>query len=215
MLTLSRWKVILVTLAILFGVVFTLPNVLPQKTLDGMPNWLPKQKLNLGLDLRGGSSLLMEVDTKAIKTERLTNLVEDVRTSLREQSVAFDGLHQQGDAVVVHIMNAADMDKAFPALAKLSTPIQNTAVRDLAVTTQPGQVIQLALSGQAMQAEAATAVDCRSVSSAVPDMAPAVDCSSVAAEETMETSWLTVLSKLWIEASIFCERCSFFSCSMA
>ena len=159
MLTLSRWKVILVTLAVLFGVVFTLPNVLPQKTLDSLPGWVPKQKLNLGLDLQGGSSILMEVDTKAIKAERLTNLVEDVRTSLREQSVAFDGLHQQGDAVAVHIANAADIDKAFQALAKLSTPIQNSAVRDLAVTTQPGQVIQLALSDQAMQAQAAKAVE--------------------------------------------------------
>ena len=159
MLTLSRWKVILVTLAILFGVLFTLPNVLPQKTLDGMPDWLPKQKLNLGLDLRGGSSLLMEVDTKAIKAERLTNLVEDVRTALRDKAVAFDGLHQQGDAVTVHVMNAADLDKAYQALAKLSTPIQNTGVRDLNVTNQPGQVIQLALSSQAMQAEAAKAVE--------------------------------------------------------
>src|SRR3954465_12253463 len=112
MMALSRWKVILVTLALLFGVVFTLPNVLPQSTLDSLPGWLPKQKLNLGLDLQGGSSLLMEVDTKALKAERLTNLLEDVRNALREQTVQFDGLHQQGDAVAVHINNAADMDKA-------------------------------------------------------------------------------------------------------
>jgi preprotein translocase subunit SecD len=158
MLRLSRWKVILVTLAVLFGVVFTLPNALPQKTLDALPGWFPKQKLNLGLDLQGGSSILMQVDTAALKKERLTNLLEDVRNSLGEQMIAFDGLHQQGDAVAVHIMNAGDMDKAFQALTKLSQPIQNTAARDLQVTTQPGQVIQLALSPQAMQAEAAKAV---------------------------------------------------------
>jgi protein-export membrane protein SecD len=72
--------------------------------------------------------------------------------------IAFDGLHQQGDGVAVHIMSAGDMDKAYQALAKLSQPIQNTAARDLNVTTQPGQVIQLALSPQAMQAESAKAV---------------------------------------------------------
>jgi len=130
MLALSRWKVILVVLAVLFGVVFTLPNALPQKTLDALPGWVPKQKLNLGLDLQGGSSLLMEVDTKALKTERINNLIEDVRNNLHNENVAFDNLHQQGDAVLVHIMNAGDMDKAFQALAKLSQPIQNTAVRD-------------------------------------------------------------------------------------
>ncbi len=159
MMRLSRWKVILVALAVLFGVVFTLPNVLPQKTLDSLPGWVPQKKLNLGLDLQGGSSLLMEVDTKSLKAERLTNLLEDVRNSLSGQDVAYDGLRQQGDAVLVHVMNAGDMDKAYQALAKLSTPIQNTAVRDLQVTTQPGQVIQLALSDQAMQAEAAKAVE--------------------------------------------------------
>src|ERR1700761_5812817 len=111
MMTLSRWKVILVTIAVLFGVVFTLPNMLPQKTLDSLPGWMPKQKLNLGLDLQGGSYLLLEVDTKALKTERITNLIEDVRTNLREQTIAYGGLGQQGaDAISVHITNAADMD---------------------------------------------------------------------------------------------------------
>ena len=158
MLRLSRWKVILVVLAVLFGVVYTLPNALPQKALDALPSWVPKKKLNLGLDLQGGSSILMQVDTAALKKERLTNLLEDVRNGLRDQMVAFDGLHQQGDGVAVHIMNAGDIDKAYQALAKLSQPIQNTAARDLNVTTQPGQVIQLALSPQAMQAESAKAV---------------------------------------------------------
>jgi preprotein translocase subunit SecD len=158
MLALSRWKVILVVLAVLFGVVFTLPNALPQSTLDSLPSWMPKQKLNLGLDLQGGSSLLLEVDTASLKAERLTNLIEDVRNALREQNIAFNGLGQQGDSVVVHIQNAADMDKAYQALAKLSQPIQNSAARDLNVSTQPGQVIQLAISAQAMQAESAKAV---------------------------------------------------------
>jgi preprotein translocase subunit SecD len=158
MLRLSRWKVILVVLAVLFGVVFTLPNVLPQKTLDSLPGWVPNKKLNLGLDLQGGSSLLLEVDTKALKAERITNILEDVRNNLGNENIPYDNLHQQGDAVLVHVMNAADMDKAYQALAKLSQPIQNTAVRDLLVTSQPGQVIQLALSDQAMQAAAAQAV---------------------------------------------------------
>src|ERR1700742_621770 len=116
MLNLSRWKVILVVLAVLFGVVFTLPNMLPQATLDSLPGWVPKQKLNLGLDLQGGSYLLMEVDTKALKAEKITTLIEDVRTNLGAQSIAFGGLGQQGDSIVVHITNAADMDKAFQAL---------------------------------------------------------------------------------------------------
>ena len=42
---------------------FTLPNVLPANVRDSLPGFLPKQTLNLGLDLQGGSYLLLEVDT--------------------------------------------------------------------------------------------------------------------------------------------------------
>src|SRR6185437_15329538 len=114
-------------------------------------------KLNLGLDLQGGSSLLLEVDARSLKAERLTNLTEDVRNSLRAENIVFDNLHPQGDAVMVHIVDPADMDKAFAALARLPQPIQNSAARDLQVTTQPGQSIQVALSGQAIQAAASQA----------------------------------------------------------
>jgi preprotein translocase subunit SecD len=158
MLTLTRWKVTLCLLAVIFGVMFTLPNALPQKVLDRFPSWIPHQKLNLGLDLQGGSHLLYEVDTGALKTERLTNMLEDVRTTLQGASIAYTGLAQTGDAINVHITDPAQVSAAFQALAKLAQPIGNTATRDLNVTTQPGGVIQLALSEQAMQAESAKAV---------------------------------------------------------
>ncbi len=49
--------------------------------------WLPHDKLSLGLDLRGGSYLLEEVDTNALNQERLTNLTEDVRARLRAAQI--------------------------------------------------------------------------------------------------------------------------------
>jgi preprotein translocase subunit SecD len=159
MLVLSRWKVLVCLLAVLFGVAFTLPNVIPQKTLDQFPSWVPHQKLNLGLDLQGGSYLLLEVDTDSLKAERLTNLIEDVRTTLRDQGVAYGGLGQVGNAVNVHITDPAQVEKARQALAKLSQPIQGGTTPDLNVINQGGGVIQLALSDQAMQAEAVKAVD--------------------------------------------------------
>ena len=47
MMSISRWKIIAVTLATIFGLLFTLPNLLPASTLSAMPAWFPKQKLNL------------------------------------------------------------------------------------------------------------------------------------------------------------------------
>src|SRR6201995_1922749 len=112
MLTLSRWKAILVTIAVLFGVVFTLPNLLPQKTLDSLPGWVPHQKLNLGLDLQGGSYLLLEVDTGALKAERLSSLIGAVRSTLRAAQIPFSGLSEAGDTVNVRITDPGQTNKA-------------------------------------------------------------------------------------------------------
>src|SRR5512140_3105637 len=95
MLALSRWKIISVLVSVIFGILFTLPNVLPQSTLDQFPAFLPHAKLNLGLDLQGGSSLLLEVDVDALRKEKLTNLMEDVRTKLRAEQIVFSDLAQQ------------------------------------------------------------------------------------------------------------------------
>ena len=84
MINLSRWKIIVCVLATVFGIAFTAPNLMPQKMVDSLPVWVPHKKLNLGLDLQGGSSLLYEVDVDALKAEKLSNLLEDVRNSLRE-----------------------------------------------------------------------------------------------------------------------------------
>ena len=84
MMSLSRWKVVLTILAVVLGVLFTLPNILPPGTVSQLPGFMPKKTLNLGLDLQGGSYLLLEVDTKALKAEKITNISEDTRATLRK-----------------------------------------------------------------------------------------------------------------------------------
>ena len=70
MMTLSRWKIILVVLAAIFGVIFTLPNLLPPDARDSLPGFLPRKALNLGLDLQGGIHLAMGVDVdRAVKAK--------------------------------------------------------------------------------------------------------------------------------------------------
>ncbi len=88
MVQLSRWKVIVVVLSLVFGVLFALPNMLTPAQRAAMPGFLPTGTLNLGLDLRGGSYLLLEVDTAEMRTARVSNLVEDVRVTLREERIA-------------------------------------------------------------------------------------------------------------------------------
>src|SRR5271156_3620224 len=119
MLELSRWKIILVVGSLIFGILYSLPNVLPDNVLAQWPGFLPHQRLNLGLDLQGGSSLLYEVDTDALKKERLNDLSEEASQELRDAQVQFSGLNSTTGVVALKITDIGQMDAAATALAKV------------------------------------------------------------------------------------------------
>jgi preprotein translocase subunit SecD len=158
MLTLSRWKIIVVTLAVIFGFLFTLPNLVPQRML---PGWLPQQRLNLGLDLQGGSYLLYEVDVEALRRERLTNLVEDVRANLRAEQIAFGELGEAGGVVGVRIADAGKVDAAAALLRRsVGGPLAGSVSgRDVSVATRDNQRIEITFVPEAARADAAKAVE--------------------------------------------------------
>ena len=60
---LSPWKVATYAILVLLGLLAATPNLLTRDQLDRLPDWLPKQQVTLGLDLRGGSQLLLEIDS--------------------------------------------------------------------------------------------------------------------------------------------------------
>ncbi|NQE60365.1 protein translocase subunit SecD [Caulobacter sp. RHG1] len=161
MLTLSRWKIIAVTLSVIFGILFSLPNVLTQKTLDALPGWLPHQKLNLGLDLQGGSYLLYEVDTDALHRERLSNLLEDTRTQLRTATIPFGELAQQGEVISVRIGDASRYDEALTVLRRnLGAPLAGAiGGKDVTINGRGDQRIEVSFVPEAARADAAKAVD--------------------------------------------------------
>ncbi len=155
MLALSRWKVGLVLASLLFGLLFSLPNLVPAGTL---PHWLPGQRLNLGLDLQGGSYLLLEVDTGALKKERLTNLTEDIRTKLRGEQIAFTGLAVTGDSVSVRITAANQTAQAFTLLNSSLGERLPTGGRDVSLANGPDQTIVVSIVQGAADAAARDAV---------------------------------------------------------
>jgi preprotein translocase subunit SecD len=161
MLTLSRWKIVLVTFSVIFGILFTLPNLLPQKTLDGFPGWLPKQKLNLGLDLQGGSYLMYEVDTAALRQERLKNLVEDVRTALRGEQIAFGELAEVDGTVRLRIADAGKVDEAANLLRRsVGSPFAGSVSgRDVSVAKRADQRLEISFIPEAAANDAAMAVE--------------------------------------------------------
>ena len=157
MIQLRPWKIALVVAALIFGVLFALPNMVPAGSL---PGFLPGAKLNLGLDLQGGSYLLYEIDTAALKKEQMNNLVEEARGALQQDHILFTGLAQQPDTTVtVRISDPTKLDQAMQTLGKLVTQIPNTANRDIALTRGTDQTIQIAQTPQEAKYAAGRAVE--------------------------------------------------------
>lgn len=161
MMKLSSWKVILVVLAAVFGVLFTLPNLLPAKVRDQLPGFLPSKTLNLGLDLQGGSYLLYSVDTDALRTERLTNLLEDVRSAMREKDIAISDLAVLKGQIAGRITDPTQINAAVNALRQsVGAPLAGASGgRDIKVTTGSDQRVLVEFVPEAFDAVVAQGVE--------------------------------------------------------
>jgi protein-export membrane protein SecD len=117
MLYFAKWKIGLILSVIVAGLIFALPNALPSSVTDELPEWLTP--VNLGLDLQGGSHLLLEVETDAVIEEQLTNLVETVRSRFREARIRYRDLGVEGGSVTVRVPEADGRDEAERILRDL------------------------------------------------------------------------------------------------
>ena len=125
MLHFSRWKTILIWLTVLAGVLYSSPNLFSPSNLASLPNWLPKQQLTLGLDLQGGSHILLQIDRRGLAIERLEAVQEEIRSSLREAQVGYTGLTADSNHVQVRIRDAGQLQAAKDALERLTQPISS------------------------------------------------------------------------------------------
>ena len=146
---LTRWKPTLgIILTALFVCLCAVPNFFPEATVKGWPAWA-QRRLVLGLDLQGGSYLLLEVDSKDVKKTRLNQIREDVQRTLRGARIQYTDLAVKGDAVEVRIRNATDQPNALSKLRDLSQPLGGllggTTQRDLDVTDAGNSLIRLTI----------------------------------------------------------------------
>jgi len=118
MLQVARWRIILVAVVTLLGIAFALPNFLPERVRESLPGFLPRQAINLGLDLRGGSQLLLEIDVATLQRQQLDNVADLMATSLREATPAirYTGRSVVGDAARVRLVDPTQMEAARRAL---------------------------------------------------------------------------------------------------
>mgnify|MGYP005836577111 CR=1 FL=1 len=154
MLYFSRWLIALIITVCVGAVVFTLPNIWPGLN-QNLPQWAQLPKMPLGLDLRGGTHLLYEMDTAQLRREWLESVAVETRRVLREERIAHQGVRVVGEQVRATIRDAQQVEPAFTRLRQIAQPISGslfggTDSLDLNVTRGEGNLITLEPSPQGL-----------------------------------------------------------------
>lgn len=127
MLRFATWKIVSILAMIVLAVLVVVPSLLPATTrasLDkALPTWAQPKTLTLGLDLQGGSHILLKVDRDDLVKSMVANLRDDVRRILRDAKVAAaGGIQAQADGVQFRLADAADDAKISGKLRDLASP---------------------------------------------------------------------------------------------
>ncbi|SFZ82353.1 SecD/SecF fusion protein [Devosia enhydra] len=123
MLHFSPIRTIVILIVALLGVLSAVPNFLSRDTIAVLPDWLPKQQMVMGLDLQGGSYLLLQVNREGIVTESLTKLRRDARTVLANQNGIGNIITTQERSITVELTDPSQLDAARQALETLQVNI--------------------------------------------------------------------------------------------
>ena len=128
MLQFSRFQTIAILGVIVLGALFAVPNFLNEQTRDGLPGFLPTSTINLGLDLQGGSYLLLGVNTDKVIDDRMRGLMSDIRRDMRpnrsadRERIRIDNIVYNNDdrTITLTLADAGDSGAAAERVRELT-----------------------------------------------------------------------------------------------
>ncbi|WP_156679064.1 protein translocase subunit SecD [Sphingomonas profundi] len=132
MLDFPRWKIWSICLTLLLGVLFAIPSFLPEATVARFPPGVPSARFNLGLDLSGGSHILLEADTVDLARQTLAKMEETVRTEMRrgDPRVEIGDISTTGGRLSFFVRDVAQLDAAVERARGLTQAVGVTGQRD-------------------------------------------------------------------------------------
>jgi SecD/SecF fusion protein len=158
----SRWKLATYAIVILVGCAIAAPNLFTRQQLAAWPGWLPKQQVALGLDLKGGAHLVLELDAAALRRELADSLLDRARAALREARIIHTA-SRTADAVTIRVRDDRQRAETERVLRALVSTVTLSAVaqseRDIDVTVLPDGVVQLRPTEAAFLARRASAIE--------------------------------------------------------
>ena len=124
MLHFSTWKSVAIFGVILLGLVYAFPNMLSENGAKGLPDFLPKEQMSLGLDLQGGVHLQVRVEKDGLIEDRLKLLASDIRDTLfRRNRIGYRSLRATDRGVSFSLRDTADLERARELLEPLTEPV--------------------------------------------------------------------------------------------
>ena len=173
MLRYSRAKIAAILLLVLSGFLYAAPSLLSPETRTAlreatpgfMPSWLiPHQAIVLGLDLQGGSHVLLEVDSAAVLKTQVATLRDDMRRILRDEKVALaGGLAVLPRGVSVRISDEAERKRVLPKFRELATPtsalLSGGSKNSIDLVEDPDGLITLAITEAGVTEKIRKAID--------------------------------------------------------
>lgn len=156
MLSFPRWKMLLVLVVCVYCAVAAFPNLLSEKQRSELPEFLPRQSAPLGLDLRGGSHLLLQLDFDRYLREHMSNLRDQLRAELRKKRVGYLDLKARSNYLSVKIRKDTvdedvDLNKIYASIdpdLKIKT---DEGITTLGYTPQKLKEMQAHLLGQSIE----------------------------------------------------------------
>jgi preprotein translocase subunit SecD len=141
MLDFPRWKVWLVILTLVVGCVYAVPSFLPDRAVARLPGFL-QARVNLGLDLSGGSHILLEASTQDVAQQRVATMEEELRVELRRGTrIAIGEMSTRNNQLSFMVREPSQVDAAVERIRPLTQGAGLTGQRDFTVEVRDGSTI--------------------------------------------------------------------------
>ncbi|HWA17877.1 MAG TPA: protein translocase subunit SecD, partial [Devosia sp.] len=153
MLQFTPLRTAIIAIVAALGIFFAIPNFFPKDVVASWPSFLSHQGMTLGLDLQGGSHLLLQVNRDSIITERVKELRRDVRQLLASEKGIGNIITTDADGITIELTDPSQQSEAMTAVQTLQTNINGTLLGvggtpELEYGTTPDGKITIKLSAQ-------------------------------------------------------------------
>jgi preprotein translocase subunit SecD len=145
MLDFPRWKIWLVIVTTIFGILLSVPSLMTASQRKVLPAWWAESHINMGLDLSGGSQLLLEADVNDVRKQQIDQMEDAVRTATRRADPKIDiGDISTADGQLEFMVNdPKQLDKAVELARSQTNGVGTLGQRDWNVTVKDGTKIAM------------------------------------------------------------------------